>query len=511
VIAALATRLKHWFPDRQIMVREGDRIAGFRVSTHVQAGAAGVLLIGALWAVISTALLFWHGQELELARADVDAGRSAYQDLVDEVAGQQSRMQAITRDLEGYRGMLVAAFDDNQRLQQQVRTTSETLEITEVDRHSVAAREQALRDQLIAVERRLFSMAERQEAMIADLGQTRSRLLSAESERQRAAQARLVLERRQMQLEADLATATQRGRDLDRQLAQTTTSLDSVTAARRQLQAERDQALERAADAVRRAETAAAGYQRDLTRLSDQNRADLARLTEQQRAELARLAEQARGAIQDVERIVGAAGLDLNRLAPQRPPAPRPGQAPARTGGSGGPFVPWSERADAAQPPTAAAVQTDIERLEILRQLVRALPIAQPLTTAYSVQSGFGYRLDPFNGRPAMHEGVDLGAPRGTPVVATAGGTVLVAEWRADYGRMVEIDHGHGFRTRYAHLDAISVRTGDRIAPRQAVGTLGNTGRSTGPHLHYEVLHHGRHLNPATFLRVIADVSQNRR
>ncbi len=499
VIAGVAARLKRWFPDRQIMVREGDRIAGFRVSTRVQAGAAGVVLAGALWALITTALLFWHGQELEIARADVDAGRSAYQDLVDEVAGQQARMQAITRDLEDYRGMLVTAFDDNQRLQHQVRSTTETLEMTEVDRHSVAAREQALRDQLVAVERRLFSMAERQEAVIADLGQTRSRLISAETERQRAAQARQALERRQMQLEADLATATQRTRELDRQLAQTTATLDVTTAARRQVQAERDQATERAAEAARRADAAAAGYQRDLTRLADQ-----------QRAELARLTEQARGAIQDVERIVGAAGLDLNRLAPQRPAA-RPGQAPARTGGSGGPFVPWSERADTAQAPTAAAVQSDIERLEVLRQLVGALPIAQPLTQAYSVQSGFGFRLDPFNGRPAMHEGVDLGAPRGAPVVATAAGTVVVAEWRADYGRLVEIDHGHGFRTRYAHLDAISVRTGERVTPRQPVGTLGNTGRSTGPHLHYEVLHHGRHLNPATFLRVIADVSQSRR
>ncbi|TAD92009.1 MAG: hypothetical protein EAZ99_01420 [Alphaproteobacteria bacterium] len=528
-----------WFPDRQIMVRQGDRISGFRVSTTVQASLATLVLGGTVWALVTTALLIWNGRQLETALADVDAGRSAYQDLAEEVSGQQARMQTITRDLEGYRGMLVSVLDENARLQDHLRNVNETLESTESERATTEQREQRLRDQLQAMERQLGQMSERQDTIIFDLGATRSRLITAESERQRTVALRQSLERRQNQLESELAaavqrgrelerqlaqsndqsealrtlqrrvsaekqtlerrvqqleadatTATQRTRDLERQLVQATGQAEGAQAARRQVQAERDQLAERLADATRRADQLAQQHQRELTRLT----------------------EQTRGAIQDVERIVGATGLDLNRLLPgqrqrQQPPAPAAGT----TGGRGGPFVPWASRSDGETPPTAQNLLSEIERLERMRQLMRSLPVALPLEGRYSVQSNFGYRIDPFNGRPAFHEGIDLQAARGSRVVATAAGVVTVADWNGAYGRMVEVDHGLGFRTRYAHLDSIAVKVGDRVLVRQAVGTLGNTGRSTGHHLHYEVLYQGRNHNPANFLRVISDVSQNRR
>jgi murein DD-endopeptidase MepM/ murein hydrolase activator NlpD len=116
--------------------------------------------------------------------------------------------------------------------------------------------------------------------------------------------------------------------------------------------------------------------------------------------------------------------------------------------------------------------------------------------------SGFGYRSDPFNHRSAMHPGLDLAGPIGTPIYATADGTVARAGWNSGgYGNLVEIDHGRGISTRYGHMSAILVREGDRITRGQQIGRMGSTGRSTGSHLHYEVRIDGRAVNPMPFMK----------
>jgi len=114
--------------------------------------------------------------------------------------------------------------------------------------------------------------------------------------------------------------------------------------------------------------------------------------------------------------------------------------------------------------------------------------------------SGFGYRRDPFTGRIKLHEGLDIAGPVGTPVYATADGVVVKAEWHHGYGKLVEIDHGYGFRTRYGHLHQIYVHVGQKVKRGQKIGALGNTGRSTGPHLHYEVRINGAPKNPIRFI-----------
>jgi len=116
------------------------------------------------------------------------------------------------------------------------------------------------------------------------------------------------------------------------------------------------------------------------------------------------------------------------------------------------------------------------------------------------ISSGFGNRRDPFTRRLARHTGVDLPAPRGTPILASAGGTVRFAGYRRAYGNSVEIDHGGGLVTRYAHASRLLVRRGQVVLPEQPIATVGSTGRSTGPHLHFEVLEHGRPVPPLGFL-----------
>ena len=140
-----------------------------------------------------------------------------------------------------------------------------------------------------------------------------------------------------------------------------------------------------------------------------------------------------------------------------------------------------------------------LEKIRLIRESTTGLPLAKPLRYG-RLSSNFGYRVDPFLRKPAMHSGVDFGAPYGTPVEATADGIVMHAGFKGGYGRMVEIGHEHGFTTRYAHLSAISVKKGERIAAGAIVGHVGSSGRSTGPHLHYETRRGEEALDPTIFL-----------
>lgn len=142
----------------------------------------------------------------------------------------------------------------------------------------------------------------------------------------------------------------------------------------------------------------------------------------------------------------------------------------------------------------------DLTEMRSLADVADRLPFARPATGVRQT-SGFGVRFDPFNGRPAVHRGQDFAGPYMTPIRATAPGVVSFAGVRSGYGNTVEIDHGSGFKTRYAHLQGFNVTVGQRVAVGQRIGAMGSTGRSTGVHLHYEVWVDGRPQNPARFMR----------
>jgi murein DD-endopeptidase MepM/ murein hydrolase activator NlpD len=146
-------------------------------------------------------------------------------------------------------------------------------------------------------------------------------------------------------------------------------------------------------------------------------------------------------------------------------------------------------------------VQIARANLEQLGRVMQTVPLRKPLSGDIETSSGFGVRLDPFVRRPAMHTGLDMRGTTGEPVRATAAGTVTSAGWSGGYGRMVEVDHGNGFATRYGHMSEILVKEGQTIKPGQVVGRVGSTGRSTGPHLHYETRIEGEPVDPLKFLR----------
>ncbi|RWK43933.1 M23 family metallopeptidase [Mesorhizobium sp.] len=142
-----------------------------------------------------------------------------------------------------------------------------------------------------------------------------------------------------------------------------------------------------------------------------------------------------------------------------------------------------------------------LDALDRLKTEARRLPLANP-APGRSVTSPFGVRTDPLLGTAALHSGMDFRAPTGMPAKVTGPGVVVKASWNGGYGRMVEVDHGNGFATRYGHLSKIDVTVGDRLNAGDVIGKTGSSGRSTGPHLHYEIRHNGEAIDPLRFLRV---------
>ncbi|MFT3857372.1 MAG: M23 family metallopeptidase, partial [Aquabacterium sp.] len=206
------------------------------------------------------------------------------------------------------------------------------------------------------------------------------------------------------------------------------------------------------------------------------------------------------------ERVAGMAGMkpeDLQKLEP------------VAKGGSGGPLVPLRDT------PTASArtlseldrQMSDLQALgdrhadvftliesRLFEKRLEALMVPNSAPVEGPVGSGFGFRSDPFTGRPALHTGLDFPADVGTPILAAAGGVVMSAGPHPQYGQLVELDHGNGLVTRYAHTSRMLVQQGDLVKRGQKIAEVGSTGRSTGPHLHFEVLVEGVQQNPAKFL-----------
>ena len=182
-----------------------------------------------------------------------------------------------------------------------------------------------------------------------------------------------------------------------------------------------------------------------------------------------------------------------------------PGHAAAA--GLGGPFVEIDPDADPDTFRTSVELITgEVERFAAVRRFASQLPLSKPVPDA-AITSGYGARMDPFLGRPAMHTGIDFRAATGHPARATAGGTVITAEYSGGYGNMVEVDHGHGITTRYGHMSRIDVTVGQVVSRGTVVGLAGSTGRSTGPHLHYEVRIDGGAIDPMRYIKAGSEIA----
>jgi murein DD-endopeptidase MepM/ murein hydrolase activator NlpD len=169
----------------------------------------------------------------------------------------------------------------------------------------------------------------------------------------------------------------------------------------------------------------------------------------------------------------------------------------------GGPFVPIRTPQAGGSAFERQLYRINVARAQIQRytRMLVAVPVRKPVIGEVDMSSPFGMRMDPFLGRPAVHTGIDLRGEVGEPVRATATGQVTIAGREGGYGNMVEINHGSGLATRYGHLSEISVKIGQVVRIGEIVGRIGSTGRSTGPHLHYETRINGEAVDPQKFLR----------
>ncbi len=220
------------------------------------------------------------------------------------------------------------------------------------------------------------------------------------------------------------------------------------------------------------------------------------RLLQERNDEIFRQLEEAMlVSVEPLDNMFRAAGMDPDRMIDQ-----------VRRGysGMGGPLTPiqFSTKGGAPDPDAlrANAILNSMDRINLYRIAAERAPFAEPVRDRYRFTSGFGQRW----GR--MHEGADFAAPIGTPVYATADGVVTDAGWASGYGRLIKIRHEFGIETRYAHLNAIKVSVGQKVSRGERIGDMGNSGRSTGPHLHYEVRVGGNSVNPMIYIRAGRDV-----
>jgi murein DD-endopeptidase MepM/ murein hydrolase activator NlpD len=220
--------------------------------------------------------------------------------------------------------------------------------------------------------------------------------------------------------------------------------------------------------------------------------ASLDRVEQRQMAVLTSTESSYDARIRRMKGLVSDLGLNLARLEANTP----------RNKGVGGPYVPVKLNGHGgAFEQQLSHVSVSRAQLDHLSRTLAQVPYRTPVLGEIELSSGFGVRSDPFLGRPAMHTGLDFRASTGDPVRATANGRVVSAGWAGGYGRMVEIDHGNGLSTRYGHMSRINVKVGEQIHIGQVVGEVGSTGRSTGPHLHYETRIDGVAVDPQRFLR----------
>jgi murein DD-endopeptidase MepM/ murein hydrolase activator NlpD len=202
-----------------------------------------------------------------------------------------------------------------------------------------------------------------------------------------------------------------------------------------------------------------------------------------------------------LEKMFKTANLDVDGLI-----------ATVRTGysGEGGPLGAATVSTRSFDDPGISSrfdhLMLDLDRMNLLRIAASKVPFAVPLQSAFRFTSPFGYRHDPKGRGRRMHEGVDLAAPRGTPIFATADGVVVAAGPESGYGNVVRVQHEFGFETVYAHQSKIRVKVGQQVSRGEQIGDMGSTGRSTGSHLHYEVRVNGQPVNPMTYLEAAKDV-----
>lgn len=484
-IRKLQAWVSGWFcrlvRDRQVIVRTEGRLQAFGIRRRQQVVALVLLLLTFGWSFHASFRLVDYQLTLSAMEEELIGTRRAYRMLVSEVATYGKQLASVIGRLESERGVMRGLAEKNAALTQvlaatrhELATTRNTLNSTQLDRVKQQLAHEHRSRQLQAVSQKNKQLSEHLHAAKEELAATRKALATSRQVRTAAVAAA-------DRLRGQLAEIEERIRDVNEVAERAVSDAAGADAA--------DIAGPGDGDATQRAVGRAVRIHRQIETL----RSRLAELQRSRREVVERVSEETSVQMAAMERMVRGVGLDVERLADEVRDRNEP---------RGGPFVAATGRARAVSESGGELADLDIKlaRWNTLRRVVRRLPLAAPLR-GFRITSGFGKRRDPFTGRWARHDGIDLAAGYKAPVLATAPGTVVKAGWHGTYGRFVEIRHARGITTRYAHLAKILVKRRQRVKVGDRIGLLGNSGRSRGAHLHYEVRVDGKPKNPLRFIK----------
>ena len=460
------------FMTREVLIRADGKVTYLTISPGLQKAVALTILAGIVWTTYSSVGMVVNERVIERKNNEVAAAREAYDNLMNGVGSAYDEFAKLVGNLQKSQNELLGLADS------ELGASQDPAQLAEITRRAAAARQSlgeagaAIRAKLAVFEGDLSSIAAQHQKLNDTIAQLQDDLRLAGRE--------------QSQLHAENAALSAALNDSSVQIASVTTEQE-----RRE---ERVRLLQQAVAALTHDRNALTDRR---TQLSDEIKKLEQRLVAYQTSQqsvVENLAARTRTNVDEVLKTVAMTGLDVDKLL---------SRAGESMPGIGGPFVDLRQVADlnAAESAmlTVASLDDEVDRWDRLQFVLHTLPLAAPLDH-FLLSSGFGSRRDPINGRLAVHEGLDFLSELGAPVMATAPGKVVFAGWKGDYGKMVEIDHGLGIHTRYGHLKSITVKVGDEVTYRQQIGALGNTGRSTGPHVHYEVRVDDKAFDPMNFL-----------
>lgn len=468
--AALVDRL---FPEREIVIRSGGSVHFYRLSSSRQIKLAGLVGCLCLWTLFASGMYIARGFDVEEKEVEIASAAAAYEALLEQVGDHRDEIVSISTDLERNRAQLSDVSDEAFSAEEQLQRMEASLESGEMlERGAVA------RDELLT---RLKKISEKVKS-IPVAAAPRSGEGEGEQEHEVTAAERDRLVREQIDLRGRLYKHLE---GLARNVASLALERDALVAIGNPDSIERRKLLLQRNLATKERD--------ELDAQVGELKAQVADMRDSHSEVVQRFSDFASGSIGNVEKALGSVGLDIKRLIKGK-------EDPA---GQGGPFIPAalsSAKGAAVVRATLASLDVKMARMENLQQIMHSLPLRAPLDD-YRVTSTFGSREDPLNGDLARHEGLDLAAPTGTSVRAAADGVVVYAGWKSRYGRTIIVEHGLGFRTLYGHLNKILVMRGQKVEAGTKIGHVGSTGRSTGPHLHYEVRVDGSPRDPFRFIK----------
>ncbi len=526
--ARLAASLSKHFSPRELIVRSDGKIKYVRLSTRSQ--LVGATLFGGI-AILSLATsiglamqqVTLHGRDIAVREAE-----GAYTGLLAEVADYFDQFKGSTGKLGDDEAYLLGLSGENAGMRDGLKSIATQIEgpaplegaatgksVAQGEDPLRAKLRDALKNRLLAFDSDLKRIAARNQSLTNQIADLKSEIRGIEGDRRRMAAERdeltaLLDQSRQSNgnLANQVADLTGRLTTLRRDHQVATEQVASLTAKVGTLQGELQMAQASNADLSRQvAQTKLALTtvinqrntlqlgRSDLGRTIDELREKVASVQESQANFVASVTERTRNSLEEMEKTLVMTGLNVESMI----------SAAEKDGiGKGGPFLPdpatGADETEQKLLTNVATLDDEVARWEKMQVVLRSVPLAAPVDHYY-ISSGFGARVDPFNGARARHEGLDMVGTLRSDVLATAPGTVIHAGWKGNYGRVVEIDHGLGIVTLYAHLDSVAVKVGDVVDYRQLVGKLGSSGRSSGPHCHYEVRYNDKPLDPMGFLK----------